>query len=490
MDLNTLRLEIDRIDRQLVEAFLARMEVSAAIGDYKKQRGLPVYVPAREEEKLRQLETMAPGMEADIRALYETIFRLSRDYQTRRSYPFGLLGRSLSHSYSPRIHSLLGNPGYGIYEREPEDVERFVKEWPFRGINVTIPYKKTVLPFCHELSPTAKALGAVNTLVRREDGTLFGHNTDVFGFRSLLERLDVPLSGKKVLVLGSGGASVTAVAVLESLGARPVVISRSGENNYNNLALHRDAALMVNATPVGMYPHIHAAPLSLKDFPKLEGVADMVYNPARTKLLLEAEELGIPHVNGLWMLVAQAWESAGLFAGKELPRELMGSVYEKLRRETENIVLIGMPGCGKSTIAALLSQKLGRPWVDADEAFEKETGLSPAQYLQAHGEAPFRAQETKVLEGLCKDSGQIIATGGGCVTIPENRGLLRCNGKVFWLLRDISRLSTEGRPLSQKYTPQALYQAREPLYRQYADEAIDNNGAPEAAAQRIMEALT
>ena len=271
----------------------------------------------------------------------------------------GLLGRKLGHSYSPQIHACLGDYSYTLFEKEPEEVADFLKSGDFTGLNVTIPYKKTVIPYLDELSPAAKKLGAVNTVVRREDGTLFGHNTDYFGFASLLKRSGLDVAGKKVLVLGSGGASNTVTAVLTGLGAEAVVISRSGENNYENLQRHEDAAVIVNATPVGMYPNTGVSPVDLKRFPMLEGVLDVIYNPARTQLLLDAEAFQIPCANGLWMLVAQAKESAEYFTGKSIDDAVIAKIYGTLAAQMANIVLIGMPGCGKSTIGALLAEKLG-----------------------------------------------------------------------------------------------------------------------------------
>lgn len=252
----------------------------------------------------------------------------------------GLLGRKLGHSYSPQIHALLGNYSYQLFEKEPEEIGDFLKNGDFTGLNVTIPYKKEVIPFLDELSPAAARLGAVNTIVRR-DGKLIGHNTDYFGFRRLVQESGLQVAGKKVLVLGSGGASSTAVAVLQELGAKVTVISRSGENNYENLDCHADAAVIANTTPVGMYPNTGKSALSLEGFPRLEGVLDAVYNPARTQILLDAERRGLAAVNGLWMLVAQAKESAEWFTGEEIPDSRIAKIHHILRLQMENIILIG-----------------------------------------------------------------------------------------------------------------------------------------------------
>ena len=268
----------------------------------------------------------------------------------------GLLGRKLGHSYSPQIHAMLGSYGYALFEKEPEALEDFLKNGDFTGLNVTIPYKKDVIPFLDELSDRAKRLGAVNTIVRKPDGRLIGHNTDYFGFETMLADSGIDMQGKKALVCGSGGASNTAVAVLREHGAHVVILSRSGPDNYQNLERHADAALIVNATPVGMYPNVDGAAIEdLSLFPKLEGVLDLIYNPARTKILLAAEERGLKTENGLKMLVAQAKESAEWFTGCSIPDSRIDGIHHAMRLEMENIVLIGMPGCGKTTIGRLLA---------------------------------------------------------------------------------------------------------------------------------------
>lgn len=401
----------------------------------------------------------------------------------------GLLGRKLGHSYSPQIHQYLGPYPYDLFEKEPEEIAMFLRNGDYTGINVTIPYKKDVIPFLDELSPKAVKMGSVNTIIRRPDGTLFGHNTDYFGFHSMVLRSGITVPGKKVLVLGTGGTSNTAVKVLEDLGATVVTISRSGKNNYQNLHRHKDAAVIVNTTPVGMYPNTGAAPVDLTAFPKLEGVLDVIYNPARTKLLLDAEKLGLPHENGLWMLVAQAKEAAEYFTGKSLPDSLIEDVYRKMSAKMQNIVLIGMPGCGKSTIASLLAEKLGRMSVDADQKIEEMAGKTIPEIFAEDGEAVFREWETKVLSDFGKQSQLIIATGGGCVTKGRNYPLLHQNGSIFWITRDLDQLATDGRPLSLDQKMTDMYAIRKPLYQEFADHIIDNNGTCQDTVRKILTIL-
>lgn len=400
----------------------------------------------------------------------------------------GLLGRKLGHSYSPQIHAKLGSYDYALFEKEPEELESFLHSGAFTGLNVTIPYKKAVIPFLDALSPRAQALGAVNTIVRRPDGTLIGHNTDFFGFQTTLASSGISVSGKKALICGSGGASNTACAVLREAGAQVVVISRSGENNYHNLSKNADAALIVNATPLGMYPNVDDSPIDdLTQFPKLEGVLDLVYNPARTALLLKAEALGLPAVNGLQMLVAQAKESAEWFTGCSIDDSVIAPIYASLRGQMENIILVGMPGCGKTTIGTLLAKALNRPFVDADVALEQTCGRPITSIIPEDGEAAFRNMESQVLHDLGKQSGQIIATGGGCVTRPENYQNLHRNGRIFWLRRDTSLLPTAGRPLSHPGKLEEMLAVRAPLYRRFADCIVDNDQSPQHTVERILE---
>ena len=401
----------------------------------------------------------------------------------------GLLGRKLGHSYSPQIHSHLGDYSYALFEKEPEELEDFLRCGDFTGINVTIPYKKDVIPYLDELSPTAQKMGSVNTVVRRADGTLFGHNTDYFGFTALVKHSGIPVEGKNVLVLGSGGTSNMAVTALKDLGAQPIVISRSGENNYHNLHLHTDASVIVNATPVGMYPNTGVSPIDLKQFSHLEGVLDVVYNPARTQLLLDAEALGIPCENGLWMLVAQAKEASEYFTGTSLPDTCIEKIHRILTHQMKNIILIGMPGCGKTTIGTLLAKKLGRTVVDADEKIVELAGKSIPEIFTQDGEEAFRATETAALEALGKQSARVISTGGGCVTRQRNYPLLHQNGYLVWLERDLTLLPTDGRPLSQSTALTDMYKVRKPMYESFADIRVENSGAPEDTVREILERL-
>ena len=402
----------------------------------------------------------------------------------------GLLGQKLGHSYSPAIHGMLADYDYQLFEREPEQLEDFLKNGDWDGINVTIPYKKAVLPYCAELSDTARRIGSVNTIVRRPDGSLYGDNTDAYGFESLVRKSGIQVQGKKALVLGSGGASVTVVAVLKMLGAESVtVISRGGEDNYDNLPKHADARIIANTTPVGMYPNNGQAAVDLAQFPQCEGVLDVVYNPARTALLLQAEKLGIPCAGGLYMLVAQAKRSSELFTGRSIPDSEIGRIEKLLSGQMKNIVLVGMPSSGKSTLAAALGERLGRPVYEADALIEQEAGMDIPAIFAQYGEGHFRALETEVLSRLGKLSGAVISTGGGCVTREENYDLLHQNGTILWLQRGTEKLDKTGRPLSLKNDLNEMYQKREPMYRRFADAAVDNNGSVEAALAQILEVL-
>ena len=401
----------------------------------------------------------------------------------------GLLGETLGHSYSPMIHHELAGYDYRLFEVPREELDLFLKSGTWDGLNVTIPYKKAVVPYCAELSEAAAKLQSVNTIVRRPDGTLYGDNTDLYGFLYMVRRSGIDPAGKKALVLGSGGASVTVKAALEQLGASVTVISRSGPDNYDNLDRHADARIIANTTPVGMYPRNGAAAVDLRQFPHCEGVLDIVYNPARTALILQAEELGIPHASGLSMLVAQAKRSSEQFSGTVIDNSVLERVERTVNSHLRNIILIGMPGCGKSTVAAARGRDLGREVVEADTLIAEKAGMSIPEIFAQSGEDGFRALETEILAEQGKRSGIILSTGGGCVTRQENYPLLHQNGTIFCLTRGLSKLPTAGRPISQSTDLAQLYARRKPLYERFADCTVSNDGALQDTLNTIKEAL-
>lgn len=406
-----------------------------------------------------------------------------------KSYKLGLIGEKLGHSFSPAIHTKLGTPDYSLFELKPEELETFLEREDFDGLNVTIPYKKAVIPYCAELTEQAKRIGSVNTIIRRADGTLLGHNTDYDGFLYMIHSSGVEVQGKKCLILGTGGASLTVRAVLEDLSAGEIVfISRTGENNYQNLDRHADARIIVNTTPVGMYPRNGEAPLNVRAFPALEGAFDLIYNPARTRLMLDAERLGIPAVNGLGMLVAQAKAASERFRDIAIPDHVVEDITREIEKQTKNLILVGMPGCGKSTIGRKLAARLDRPLVDTDEEIVKRIGCTIPEYFASHGEEEFRKREHEVLRDFSSRSGQIIATGGGIVTRPENMDPLRENSVVVFLRREIEKLPTRGRPISQSSDLHELYEKRRPLYEAAADVTVDNI-RPEQTVEEILNLL-
>lgn len=397
---------------------------------------------------------------------------------------YGLIGEALGHSFSPLLHGMLGDYDYRLYPLKREELPAFMKNTTLKGFNVTIPYKEMVMPFLDAVSGKAQAIGSVNTVLRREDGSLFGDNTDYDGFQLLLGDA-APFRGKKALVLGSGGASKTVQKVLRDAGIQPIVISRTGENNYDNLDRHRDAALLINTTPVGMYPEVDKAPVSLREFNQLQLVLDLIYNPLRTRLLLEAEALHIPARGGLLMLAGQAQEAARLW-GLVGSRDMAPQMAKEVEKSTRNIALIGMPGCGKTRIAKELARLTGRSVLDTDDMVQSAQGLHPRDLIARHGEAAFRHMETQALKEAAKQSGVTIATGGGIVTVPDNLPILRQNSIILWVQRDLALLSSEGRPLSQSIGIEELYARRQPLYAAWAQAAYHNSDWRETA-QRIRE---
>ena len=400
---------------------------------------------------------------------------------------YGLIGEKLGHSYSCQVHRALGNPDYVLKEIAPDALGDFLRARDFAGLNVTIPYKQAVIPYVDALTDTAREVGAVNTLYFDASGALWGDNTDVYGFCTMLEGIDV--RGKKALVLGSGGTSHTACYALRALGAGDcIVVSRRGAVNYENVySLHVDAEVIVNATPVGMFPNNGARPIDIRRFPRLCAVADVIYNPARTALLQDADALGIPRAGGLSMLVAQAARSVERFSGRALGEEAWRGALRQVAASLRGVALVGMPGCGKSTIAQAVAQELGRACVDLDAEIEREAGKSIPEIFAQDGEEAFRAAETRAARQFSRENA-VLATGGGCVLRAENAQALRANSLVVWLKRAIDQLPREGLPLSVGNLYE-MEQKRAPYYLAASDVQIENQGSVEEVAAAVVAAL-
>jgi shikimate dehydrogenase len=406
---------------------------------------------------------------------------------------YGLIGEKLGHSYSKEIHSYLADYEYELCEVAREDISSFMQRGDFKAINVTIPYKQTVIPYLHYIDEGAGAIGAVNTVVNK-DGLLYGYNTDFFGLKSLIERIGVSLNGKKVIILGTGGTSKTASAVAHALGAREILrISRSAKENsvsYEELyEKHLDAEYIINTTPSGMYPDIFNTPIDISKFPKLSGVADAVYNPLRTPLVLSAKERNIPAEGGLYMLVAQAVKASEYFIDTKYSSEVISEIYNKISGRKENIVLIGMPASGKSTVGKLVSDITSREFVDTDELIVKRAGMEITEIFSRFGEQHFRELETQIIKEISAKSSLIIATGGGAILRKENNDALKENGRLYFIDRPLEKLiPTASRPLSSdRKAIEKRFNERYGIYRSVCDVHINADTSPEEVAERILK---
>ena len=403
---------------------------------------------------------------------------------------FGLLGRTLGHSFSPRIHSALGNANYELFEREPSQLQEFFADPELQGINITIPYKVNALEACDVVDPRAERIGCVNTMVRK-DGKWHGYNTDYDGFVFTLQHAGIDVSGKECIILGDGASSATVHVALEDLGAKNIVhLSRKTAPFYGDAPNYYETAqIIINCTPIGMYPHNPANLIDITQFSKLEGVVDLIYNPRRTILLLQAEMMEIPHCDGLPFLVAQGVEAANHFQGESFGTKEIEQILRDMRREKENIILIGMPGVGKTTVGKALGEEMGRTCVDVDHELEKEIG-DISTYITEQGEAAFREKEAEMIAKFGTQTGLIISTGGGCVTVPKNFAHLRQNGRIYQLTQPIENLSTTGRVLSSGGIERLreLEATRTPMYESFAQCIVEHNrNAPETVAAILKD---
>ena len=400
----------------------------------------------------------------------------------------GLVGERLGHSFSPQIHAELADYSYSLFEMPESELEGFIKSDKYHSVNVTIPYKTAVIPYLDVISETAQKIGSVNTVTHLPDGRLYGDNTDIYGLIYMMKKADIDVSGKNVLVLGSGGTSKTALAALKNLGAAEIkVVSRTGALNYENAhLLCPNTQIIVNCTPVGMYPSNLISPINLELFPSLEGVADVIFNPAKTQLLLDAERLGLKCANGLPMLVAQAKRACEIFTGEEICDSEIDRITGIISAQTSNIILVGMPGCGKTTIGSILAEKLSRELIDTDALIEQMAKKTIPEIFAEDGEEKFRQIEHEAIKLAGKKSGVIISTGGGVVTRSENYTPLCQNGKIVFITRDISTLAKDGRPLSLSGDLSDMYKKRLPLYRQFCDVEVLNT-VPSDTADKIIK---
>lgn len=398
---------------------------------------------------------------------------------------FGLLGRTLGHSFSPRIHNALGNTNYELFEREPSQLQEFFANPELQGINITFPYKVNALEACDVVDPRAERIGCVNTMVRK-DGKWHGYNTDYDGFVFTLKHAGIDVSGKECIILGDGASSATVHVALEDLGAKSIThLSRKTAPLYTDAPNYYETAqIIINCTPIGMYPHNPASLIDIMQFSKLEGVVDLIYNPRRTVLLLQAEMMGIPHCDGLPFLVAQGVEAANHFQGESFGTKEIEQILRDMRHEKENIILIGMPGVGKTTVGKAIGKEMGRTCIDVDQELAKEIG-DISKYITEQGEVAFREKEAEMIAKLGTQTGIVISTGGGCVTVPKNFAHLRQNGRIYQLTQPVEKLSTSGRVLSSGGIERLreLEETRTPMYESFAQCIVEHNrNAPETVA--------
>ena len=494
MDINEARAAIDEADSEILKLFLRRMELCRAIAEEKGRDKLPVRDKSREQQILSGIAAKSGEMARYSTALFDAIMALSRSYQRELlsggEKGWAIIGAELCDSFLLRIHDMLGISGYELPELSVTELEPVLRHSGYKGFEIAEPYKRAVIRFCDELDDEAGAIGAVNTIVRKADGRLVGCNTDALCLENAIKCAKIAIKGRKVLVLGSGGAALAAQHAARKNGAESVTaIALEGEPDYAELARLSDSEVIINCTTAGRYPDCGEAPLSLGLFPDCKGVVDMVYNPLRTRLMLEAQRLGIPCTGGLGTLVYQAKRAGELFGGCSIADDMADTVLDRLYKDCQNIVIIGMPGSGKSTVARELAAVSGKRLYCIDRELARETGMSAEAIIKTYGEQRFRAYEREQIAKAGAMHGLVIDCGGGAVTVPENYASMHQNGKVYCLERELDKLETSGRPLSSNMDALIkLVAVRGPMYDAFADKKQENNsGTAKETAQRIWE---
>lgn len=498
MELKEMREHIDQIDAKLLRLFQERMELSKQVARYKEERQLPVFHAEREQEILDKIAKESGELSPYAVSFFRELMSLSKEFQNRliddircenrKNLLCGLIGEKLGHSYSKEIHEQMGCKRYEMLELSKEEILPLLKSETYQGFNVTIPYKQVVMEFCKELSEEAKEVGSVNTMVKLPEGGYKGYNTDVDGFVYLAKKAKLSFEGAKVLVFGNGGAAKAVIYASKKMGAQEVVVvSRRGPVYYEDIMKHYDATILVNATPVGMYPEVLGQIVDLKPFSSCIGVIDLIYNPCNTQLLQQARKLNLKYINGMSMLVAQAFRAEELFFRQKMNEGIIGKVEKRIAFSQINLVLVGMPGSGKSAIGRSLGRMMNRKVIDLDVEIEKCQRKAIPAIFEEVGEPGFREIETEVLKAVCKEKGVILVTGGGTVLSKENKVLIRSNAVVYHVERDISQLARKGRPLSKKGQMNQMYKERISHYKEVRDAVCYNRSNIDAAAGKIYK---
>lgn len=488
MELEELRKKLDAVDDEIAALFLRRMKLVGQVAEYKSKNAVNVEDKNRENEIKKRISSLADGdMKKYVTELYDAIFRLSKDYQQNYSLSRRacLIGESLAHSFSKQIHERMGTK-YDIAELKEDELGEFVDSFKGGFFNVTIPYKEKIIPYLTDLDESAKLTGCVNTVVVNK-AIRVGYNTDIDGMEYMFSRNKIDLEGKNVVILGTGATSKTAQALCKIKKAGKVtVVGRREKCNYSCIDKLTDTQILINATPVGMFPDCDKSLVDLSLFSNLEFVADVIYNPLRTRLLLQAERLNIPYSNGLCMLVCQAVKSEQIAFSEAVTLNIDRTVKE-VERECKNVVLIGMPSCGKSTVGKVLAEKLGKTFVDTDEKIQEAEGMSPCEIIEQKGEEYFRYVEREIIDKYSKQFSQVIATGGGSILCGENVSALKQNSFVVFIERDLSLLTAENRPISQNKSIRMLYNERIDKYLSACDIKVKNAGDVICTAEEIIK---